>query len=63
MEVAKQEEQTQGSDKMEWLEHLQKYHSIKKLERAILAETLEKIYVKEDLEGLHIDIRFKFSLD
>lgn len=63
MEVAKQEEQSQGSEKMAWLEHLQKYHSIEKLDRGILAETLEKIYVKEDSEGIHIDIRFKFSLE
>lgn len=63
IDVAKQTEQRQGTEKMEWLEHLQKYHRIEKLDRSILAETMDKIYVSEDSEGLHIDIRFKFSLD
>ena len=63
MEVAKQEQMGESSEKMEWLEHLQKYHSIENLDRSILAEILDKIYVKEDAEGLHVDIRFKFSLD
>jgi glutamate synthase domain-containing protein 3 len=63
MEVAENGEKKQSSQKIEWLEHLQKYHRIEELDRSILAETLDKIYVKEDSKGLHVDIRFKFSLD
>lgn len=63
MEVAEHGEKKQSSEKIEWLEHLQKYRRIEKLDRSILAETLDKIYVREDSKGLHVDIRFKFSLD
>ena len=63
METAMEQERGANREKLEWLEKLRNTKRIERLDRSILAEILDKIYVKEDSEGLHVDIRFRFRLD
>lgn len=57
------EEEVLNRVKLQWVKTLQRQKKLEKLDRGILAETLEKIYVYEDDTGIRADIRFRFALE
>ena len=63
IESIEQENKQENSDKMIWIKTLQTKKKIDKLDRSILADTVEKITVTETDDTVHVDIRFRFSLD
>lgn len=63
IEQSEQQEDTIENEKVQWLKKLQAQKKIEKLDREILVETLDKIYVYEEKGEIRVEIRFRFVLD
>lgn len=60
--AAVEESEENEKELNEWLETILKYKEIKKLDREIISEVLDKILVSETEDELKIEIRFKIEL-